>query len=157
MFEPHLRIPVEVDTRGAEGLVSGVLLDRWLRPSSEGLEVTEVGRTVVVGVPERSGGSASPVQADDGLPVVVVGIHSWVASLVADLAQHVGNEVTVGLQVGRPVVSLNVDPDHAIRYASQAVDQSLDLASRVTARYAREQVDVNVLDTSRFSIAHVGS
>ncbi|GMR56338.1 hypothetical protein PMAYCL1PPCAC_26533, partial [Pristionchus mayeri] len=145
-----LRVPVEVNvSNGARSLhVSGILMNGRRAPSTERLEVVEVGLKIVVGPPEGVLAHAIPVDADDALPVVVVRVDSGLDTKGVALRHHIENELSVGVLVRSPVVDLNVEPEHAELGSGvlQCVHGvlHLNLGGLAGRRVAGEEVRINV-------------
>ena len=71
------RVPVLVHVNSARSVdITGILVNTGLAPSSEGNEVGVVLVPVVVSPPEWSVGEQAPIDSDNALPVIVVGVDS---------------------------------------------------------------------------------
>ncbi|GMT10155.1 hypothetical protein PFISCL1PPCAC_1452, partial [Pristionchus fissidentatus] len=146
----HSRVPVEVDVSdGARTLdVARVLVNSGLAPSTERLEVVEVGLKYVVGPPEGILADSVPVNSHNRLPVVVVRVDSDRNSESIAFSDHVEDELSVGGLVGGPVVDLNVEPEHAELGTAvlEGVHRCLHLGLGGSARgrMAGEEISVDI-------------
>jgi len=107
-------VVVLVHAGRAEGHITSVLLDSRLGPAAEGLEVTEGGAVVVVGVPQREGLEGRRA-AHDGVPLTRAGVDAQRDTLLLALVNHLLQEVhVVGGGRGPVLGALHIEPQHAV-------------------------------------------
>jgi len=149
-----LRVPIEIDIGTAESCVTLVLLDGGSGPSSEGSEVAERRIVVIMCVPQRIRVSASPT-THDGAPLRLRGVNSDGLSKVLGRGDGFRQPVLVIRNFAPVLRAFNIKPEHAIRgvVLFQIVDGISDLRSSTCgAKRAREHVNIDVLNSSSFSV-----
>lgn len=102
--------------------------------------------SIVVRVPERVLGEAVKVQPDDLLPVVEVRVDAHFHAHPLRLCGHVQHILAVLRHVAGPLLTLNVEPEHADVGAllPELVDRSFDLVFRGSTTRFQAGKDVRV-------------
>jgi hypothetical protein len=127
------------------------LLDVRASPTTESGEIGERLHTVIVGVPQGES-RASSVRAHDGVPLGRGSVNSEVNAQRSCFAGHGGEEVCVGALAASPVHawSFNIQPDLSVSdiVGLEVVEEGAHLPCGVSAREAREKVDIHVSHSS---------
>jgi len=177
----HLSIVVLIHASTAEVVVSHILLDGWLAPSTKGREVTEAWIVIPVSIPKRIGFEGGG-RASDGVPIVGTGINTHRIAFLAAFSQHGRDEVHIVRGSRGPIVeSFNIQPQHAHSgsqrifavlslqriaslvllqdaniMAGQIADGGINLTSGVATGVAGEDVAIHVSHACLPSIIDVG-